>query len=146
MSIFIEASALFFGAIYFGATTYISLVELPGRLEAKPDFALKHWQYCMAATPRYAVSALVAASAGLFMGQGHITSPWTVGSVLLLLVLPVTAFALVPLQRKAASLPVLPELASTKKIVQRWAAFHSVRTLLGGIAFLLFVYAALRSH
>jgi Anthrone oxygenase len=146
MSIFLEAAALFFAAIYFGATTYISLVEVPGRSVAGPDFGLKHWQYCMAATPRYAASALVAASAGLFVGKGHIISPWTVGSILLLLVLPLTAFALVPLQRKLASLPERPEDASTQKLIQRWSAFHNVRTLLGCASFLLFLYAVLRTH
>jgi hypothetical protein len=146
MFIFSEGSALFFGGIYLGATTYISLVEVPARFETKPDFGLKHWQHCLAATPRYAASALVAASAGLVTGKGHITSPWTGGSILLLLVLPLTAFAMVPLQRKLMSLPVLPDAASTTKLIHRWSTLHRVRSLLGCASFLLFLYAVLGTH
>lgn len=146
MHFVLEASALFFGAVYFGSTTYITLVEAPGRLAAAPDFAITHWKYCMLATPRYAASALLAAFAGLFIGKGHLSSPWTLGGVLLLLVLPITALTLVPLQRDLASSSKISETEAIRKSVKRWSIFHGLRTFLGCASYLLFLRGALGVH
>src|ERR1700748_3683258 len=82
----LEMSALATCALYFGSTTYIALVEHPGRLACSTEVAWAQWIKSVKLTPRYAASALVAATAALVQGRAAVLSPWTWGSIFLLVV------------------------------------------------------------
>lgn len=140
-----EIIALIFSAVYFGATLYITLVEHPAFLACPTEVALAHWRRSVRMSPRYAASALIAASAALFYSKAVLRSPWTWGSLLLLAVLPFTNLLLLPIQLSlATSDPDSSSIASQKQL-KRWGQRHAVRTGLGGGAFVLFLLAALKA-
>ena len=73
----LEIIAIISGAVYFGSTIYVALVELPASMACSSAVALAHWTHSVKLTPRYAASALVAAVAALLYGKAALASPWT---------------------------------------------------------------------
>ena len=142
----LETTALIFSAVYFGSTAYITLVEHPARLACSPEVALAQWAQSVKSTPRYAASALIAATAALVHSKAALSSPWTWGSILLLTVLPFTVVTLFPIQRQLAEPNSLLEPIQAIAKLREWGTRHSVRACLGIGAFALFVWAALNAR
>jgi hypothetical protein len=141
----LEIIAIVFSAMYFGSTVYVAFVELPASLACSSATALAHWTQTLKLTPRYASSALVAAAAAILYGKASLSSPWTWGSILSLTVVPFTALALLPIQRRLTAPDWDPESIDTRQRLIQWGWRHAVRTLLGSCAFALFLWAALRA-
>jgi hypothetical protein len=142
MSVFAAAAAILASGLYAGAAWYVTFVELPSLLAGPTDAALSHWAHGVRRTPRYAVTALIGAAAGLIAGQSTIRSPWCWGALAIFCVLPFTTIAILPLQRcllvrsrEAGAVHSLAEL-------RMWGQLHAVRTALGILANVLFLWAA----
>ena len=145
MSNIFEIIALLTGALYFGSTGYITLVEHPSRLALATEVAWSQWVQSVKSTPKYAASALIAAAAALIHGRASLLSPWTWGSVLLLAVLPFTVASLLPIQRRLIN-PDWPfHSDEVRRELKAWGNRHLVRTCLGFCAFALFIWAALKT-
>ena len=138
----VEFVAVVACAAYFGATSYVTLVEHPARLACATEVAWAQWAQSVRRTPRYAALALVAAAAGLIQGRLAVGSQWTWGSIILLAVVPFTVVAMLPTQRRLTAPTWDPASVETRTMLEQWGRRHAVRGWLGLAALTLFLWAA----
>jgi len=136
-----SALAMLASGIYTGAAWYLAFVELPSLKTLPVQVARAHWAETVGRTPRYAASALVAASAALIVGRASPGSPWTWGAMAIFFVLPFTVAAVLPVQRRLLT----PEgLFMWERHIDYWGKLHIVRVALGLAAMILFLGQMLR--
>jgi hypothetical protein len=137
--------ALVTASIFFGAAVYINIAEHPARLGLSDAAALAEWRpayrrgFAMQA-PIAVVSALLGAAAWWTTGDPL----WALGAVIMLANWPYTLVAIMPTNH------LLEATASggdrdTRERLTRWGHLHAVRSVLSGIATLIYLVAAQRS-
>jgi hypothetical protein len=143
MPAFVAATAILTSGLYAGASWYLTFVELPALFSGPAEPALTHWAHGVRRTPRYAGAALIGAAAGLIAGHAAISSPWSWGAAAMLSVLPFTSIAILPLQRRLLEQWRDEGMARSLIRLRTWGRLHAVRTALGLLANILFLWAAL---
>lgn len=136
-----EFIATICAGLWSGGSIYLSLVQEPAAHRAGPDIAAALFPPMSArAAPMFIVLALVGTvAAGYAWIQGAGIN-WLVGGVFLAAMFPFTAILIVPTNRKL--LKIKPaDVAGSEELFARWSRLHGLRTLLGSIAFLVFVFA-----
>jgi len=136
-----EFIATICAGLWSGGSVYLSLVQEPAAHRAGPDIAAALFRPMSArAAPMFIVLALVGTvAAGYAWIQGAGIN-WLVGAVFLAAMFPFTAILIVPTNRKL--LKIKPaDVAGSEELFARWSRLHGLRTLLGSIAFLVFVFA-----
>ncbi len=68
---------------------------------------------------------------------------WVVGGVLLGSVIPFTLIVILPTNKRLLSPALDRHSAQTGRLLARWGALHAVRSVLSGLALLLFLYLAI---
>lgn len=127
--------------LFAGASVYINLVEHPARMECGTGLAVTEFapSYRRAAVLQGALAAagFLSAAAAWLTGA---TVWWLVGGVVLLAVIPFTLVVIFPTNKQIldSSLDKNSELAS--KLLTRWGRLHAVRSVLGLISFLIFIF------
>jgi Anthrone oxygenase len=136
--------ALMAGAIFTGAALYVSVVEQPARLLLDDRALLTEWKpsYRRGATmqaPLALIGCLVGSIAwwqsshpGFLIGALAMIAPW-----------PWTLIGIKP--TNDALLATEPDKAGppTRALVVKWGALHAVRTALGVLATLAFLWACM---
>lgn len=127
--------------LFAGAAIYINLVEHPARMECGTSLAVTEFapSYRRATIMQAALSAvgfLVAAAAWLTGSSMW----WLIGGIVLGAVIPFTLIVIFPTNKQLldSSLDQGSELAS--KLLTRWGRLHAVRSVLGLISFLIFLF------
>lgn len=127
--------------LFAGAAIYISLVEHPARIECGTDLAVIEFapSYQRAAIMQGALGAIGFLSAVAAWLKGT-SFWWLIGGLVLLTVIPFTLIVIFPTNKQLLnpSLDKNSELAL--KLLIRWGRLHAVRSLLGLISFLVFVF------
>ena len=127
--------------LFAGAAIYINLVEHPARMECGTGLAITEFapSYRRAAVLQGTLGAIgfLSAAAAWLMGSSFW---WLIGGIVLLAVIPFTLIAIFPTNKQLldSSLDKNSELAS--KLLLRWGRLHAVRSALGLISFLIFVF------
>jgi hypothetical protein len=65
---------------------------------------------------------------------------WAIAGVLLGLVIPFTLIVILPTNKQLLSPTLDRRSAETERLLTRWGALHSVRSVLSALALLLFLY------
>jgi hypothetical protein len=134
--------ALVAAAIFTGAALYVNVAEQPARLSLDDRALLTEWKpsYKRGAAMQ-APLALVACALGLiaWWQTGH--AGFLIGAVAILAPWPWTLLGIKP--TNDALLATDPDRAGsqTRALVVRWGALHAVRTALGALATLSFLWA-----
>jgi hypothetical protein len=134
--------ALVAAAIFTGAALYVNVAEQPARLSLDDRALLTEWKpsYKRGAAMQ-APLALVACVLGLiaWWQTGH--GGFLIGAVAILAPWPWTLLGIKP--TNDALLATEPDKAGlqTRALVVRWGALHAVRTALGALATLSFLWA-----
>ena len=68
---------------------------------------------------------------------------WLIAGVLLGLVIPFTLIVLMPTNKRLLSRALDRGSAEAEHLLARWGRLHAVRSVLGGLALLLFLYLAI---
>ena len=125
---------------FFGAALYISLVQHPAALAAGGAVAGRFFppMYRRAA-PMQASLAVIGSVAALVVWLVGAPWPWLVGGLLLFAVVPLTLVWIKPTNDSLMQRGRDPESAETFELLRRWGHLHAVRTLLSGLALLLFL-------
>lgn len=139
----IEIIALFCCGTFFGAAVYISLAQHPAAIEAGVTVGGRFFppMYKRAA-PMQIVLALIGFAAGVlawYYSGGYL---WLVGGLFLISVVPITLVFIKPINDVLLNPENDPESRDTQQLLVKWGPKHWNRTVVSGIAFLLYLFAA----
>ena len=146
LHLLLEMLSTLSAGLFTGAAIYINLVEHPARIECGTSLAITEFapSYRRAAVLQGALGALgfLIATAAWLMGSSFW---WLIGGLVLLAVIPFTLVVIFPTNKQLLdpSLDKNSELAS--QLLTRWGRLHAVRSVLGLISFLIFIFLLGRS-
>jgi hypothetical protein len=136
--------ALVTAAAFAGAAIYINVAEHPARLGLSVGPLLTQWK------PSYARGFAMQASLAVLGGVAGALAwwesgdgLWLAGAVVLVANWPFTLFVIMPINRQLIATAPDTADATTRALLERWGRLHAVRSVLGAIATLLFLMAAL---
>jgi hypothetical protein len=131
-------------ALFTGAAVYITLVEHPARMQCGVELAATEF------TPSYrratlmqatcAAVGLLASIAAWLAGAGFL---WLIAGVLLGSVIPFTLVVILPTNKQLLDPTLDKRSAEAERLLSRWGRLHAVRSVLSGLALLLFLYSAI---
>jgi hypothetical protein len=134
--------ALVTAAFFAGAAFYINFAEQHARLMLDDRAMLTQWK------PSYARGFLMQASLAVLSGGFGVIAflltydwRWLVGAALILANWPFTLFIIMPTNRLLQQ--TLPEAANdvTRGLISQWGRLHAVRTTLGLLAVVAYLWA-----
>jgi hypothetical protein len=136
--------ALTVAAIFTGAALYVGVAEQPARLLLDDRALLTEWQpsYKRGAAMQASI-ALVGFLLGLIAWWQTSHSGFLIGSIAMIAPWPWTLIGIKP--TNDALLATEPDQAGppTRALVVKWGALHAVRTVLGALATLAYLWASL---
>ena len=137
--------ALAVAAIFFGAAFYVNFAEQPARLALDDRSLLIEWK------PAYKRGLIMQASLaviGFVLGVlawwqtgGWL---WLIGALVLLANWPYTLLVIMPTNNTLMATDPAQANLETRRLIQKWASLHAVRTALGLAATLIFIAALVR--
>jgi hypothetical protein len=136
--------ALTAAALFTGAAIYVNVAEQPARLMLDDRALLTEWK------PSYKRGAAMQASLALVGFVLGMVSWWqeshpgfVVGAIAIIAPWPWTLLVIKPVND--ALLATVPEQAGppSRALIERWGVLHAVRTALGALASLAFLWACL---
>ena len=131
-------------AFFTGAAVYITFIEHPARMQcgvevAATEFAPSYRRATVMQATCAAVGLLSSVAAWLTGA-----SFWWLGAgVLLGSVIPFTLIVILPTNKRLLDPRLDKRSAEAKQLLSRWGRLHAVRSVLSGLALLLFLYLAI---
>ena len=143
----LEMLAIFCCGTFFGAALYISLAQHPAALEAGTSVGGRFFppMYKRAA-PLQILLAVLGFLGGVLAWWVESGGLWLVGSIFLISVVPVTLALIKPINDVLLSSDNDPDSQETQGLLIRWGPKHWIRTIVSGVAFVLYIYAALTQN
>jgi hypothetical protein len=136
-------TALLLAALFAGAALYVNVAEQPARLELDDRSLLTQWK------PSYArglvmqsTLALLAGGFGLLAAWQTKDWRWIVGAVLILANWPYTLVVINSTNKRLGAIPENEASATSRALIVAWGKRHAVRTGLGIVAALAYVWAS----
>jgi Domain of unknown function (DUF1772) len=83
-----------------------------------------------------AIGLLSATGAWMLGAEGS----WLIGGILLGLVIPFTLIVILPINRKLVTPDLAKESLDIRRLLDRWARLHAVRSVLSFSSFLVFLF------
>lgn len=142
--IILELLALFCCGTFFGAAVYISLAQHPAALQAGVAVGGRFFppMYNKAA-PMQVTLALLGFLSGMVVWYQTLDIIWFIGAVLLFSVIPVTLVLIKPVNDILLSPENDPDSMETESLLREWGPKHAWRSIMSGVAFVLYLYAGL---
>jgi hypothetical protein len=130
-------------ALFTGASVYITFIEHPARMQCGVEIAATEFAPSYRrATVMQATCAAVGLLASFAAWLGGASFWWVVAGVLLGSVIPFTLIVILPTNKQLLSPALDRGSAEAERLLARWGRLHAVRSILSGIALLLFLYLA----
>ena len=128
-------------SLFTGASVYISFVEHPARMQCGVEIAATQFapSYRRATVMQATCAALGLLSSVAAWLTGA-TFWWLVGGIMLGAVIPFTLIVILPTNKQLLSPTLDRRSAPTGQLLARWGRLHAVRSVLSGLALLLFLY------
>src|ERR1035441_6736145 len=125
-------------SLFTGAAVYITFVEHPARMQcgAATEFAPSYRR----ATVMQATCAAVGLLASFAAWLAGASFWWLIAGVLLGSVMAFTVVAILPTNKRLLSPALDQRSAEAERLLARWGKLHAVRSILSGMALLLFLY------
>ena len=128
-------------SLFAGAAVYITFIEHPARMQCGVELAATEF------APSYrraTVMQATCAAGGLLLSVaawlGGATHWWLVAGVLLGSVIPFTLIVILPTNKRLLSPALDRRSAEAERLLARWGRLHAVRSVLSGVALLIFLY------
>jgi hypothetical protein len=130
--------------LFAGAAVYITFVEHPARMQCGGELAATEFapSYRRATVMQATCAALglLSSLAAWLAGAGFW---WLIAGVLLGSVIPFTLIVILPTNKRILSPTLDKRSIEAERLLTRWGRLHAVRSVLSGVALLLFVYLAI---
>ena len=137
-------AALVFASLFAGAALYISLVEHPARLGLDDGPLPAQWQPSYKrALPIQAGLAVLGGIAGIVAWYQLREWQLVVGGVVLLANWPSTLLVIMPTNKRLFAIQPQDAAAESRRLLLRWGGLHNVRSLLGAVSVLMFLWGCL---
>jgi hypothetical protein len=131
-------------SLFTGAAVYVNLVEHPARMLCGVEIAATEFAPSYRrATVMQATCAAVGLLASFAAWLAGASVWWLVAGVLLGSVIPFTLIVILPTNKRLLSPELDRRSAEAERLLARWNALHAVRSVLSGLALLLFLYLAI---
>jgi uncharacterized membrane protein len=137
--------ALIAAAVFFGAAFFVNFAEQPARLHLDDRSLLAEWK------PSYkrgfamqAPLAIVGFVLGMIAWWQTRDWLWLAGAIVLVMNWPYTLLGIMPTNNALMALDPADAGPQSRRLIEKWAALHAVRTTLGAAATALFAGALLR--
>ena len=131
-------------ALITGAAIYITFIEHPARMQCGVEIAATEFAPSYRrATVMQATCAAVGLASSVAAWLAGASFWWLVGGVLLGSVIPFTLIAILPTNKRLLSPTLNRRSAEAEHLLTRWGRLHAVRSVLSGLALLLFLYLAI---
>ena len=137
--------ALIAAAVFFGAAFYVNFAEQPARLCLDDRSLLAEWK------PSYkrgfamqAPLAIVGFLLGIIGWWQTGFWLWLAGALVLIMNWPYTLLGIMPTNNALMALDPADAGPQSRRLIEKWATLHAVRTVLGAAATALFAAALLR--
>ena len=136
-----ELIAALSSGLFTGASVYINLVEHPARVQAGTRIALAEFapSYKRATVMQVSL-AIVGFLSALLAWRFRSDARWLIGGGLLGSVVPFTALAILPTNKKLLDPATANDLDLAEKLLTRWGRLHSVRSILSLASLLMFLF------
>ncbi|MPZ37766.1 MAG: DUF1772 domain-containing protein [Rhizobiales bacterium] len=138
--------ALTIAAIFTGAAAYISLCEQPARLQLDDRALLTEWK------PSYkhgfAMQAPLALLGGILGFAGWWQTGdwrWLAGAIVIISAWPYTILVIKPTNDRLMATEPADAGAQVRALIEKWGWLHAVRTAIGVLTTVLFLWALLRA-
>ncbi len=135
--------AMVVAALFTGAAVYINVAEQPARLTLPDGPLLAEWK------PAYkrglAMQASLAVTGFVFgMSAWWMTGNWrwALGAVVLVANWPYTLLGMLPTNNKLMAIDPASADPESRALIVAWGGLHAVRSGLGALATLIFLWAA----
>jgi hypothetical protein len=142
-----EIVATLASGIFAGAAAYVNLVEQPARLSCGVELAVTEWR------PSYKRGTLMQVPLAVIGSLAALVSwwfdrdlAWLLGGLLLLLVIPFTLLVILPTNKRLESQELDLRSEEAGRLLRRWGRLHAVRSILSGVAFVIFLFMLLGSR
>ena len=137
----LDLLALLAVGLFAGAALYVTLVEHPARRQCGAALAIAEFG------PSYRRGAVMQASLATVGGlagvadwtRGHGAFPLAAG-LLMMGLIAFTLIVILPTNKLLLSSTVEKQSPEAERLLVRWGVFHAVRSILSGLALLLFLY------
>ena len=131
-------------SLFTGASVYINLVEHPARMECGAEIATTEFAPSYRrATVMQATCAALGLLASFAAWLAGASFWWLIAGVLFGSVIPFTVVAILPTNKRLLSPALDRRSPEAERLLARWGALHAVRSVLSGLALLLFLYLAI---
>jgi uncharacterized membrane protein len=137
--------ALVAAAVFFGAAFYVNFAEQPARLHLDDRSLLAEWK------PSYkrgfamqAPLAIVGFVLGVIAWWQTRDWLWLAGAIVLLMNWPYTLLGIKPTNNALMALDPTDAGPQSRRLIEKWATLHAVRTTLGAAATVLFAACCTR--
>jgi hypothetical protein len=128
-------------SLFTGASVYINLVEHPARMECGVEIAATEFSPSYRrATIMQATCAALGLLSSIAAWLAGATFWWLVAGTLLGSVIPFTLLVILPTNKLLLSPTLDKRSVDAERLLARWGALHAVRSVLSGVALLLFLY------
>jgi hypothetical protein len=128
-------------ALFTGAAIYITFIEHPARMQCRVEIAATEFAPSYRrATVMQATCAVVGLVSSLTAWLAGASLSWLIAGVLLGSVIPFTLIVILPTNKQLLSPTLDRRPAEANRLLTRWGRLHTVRSVLSGLALLLFLY------
>jgi hypothetical protein len=141
----LSAAALALTAAFFGIALYIGIGEQPARLALPDALLLAQWKLSFSVGIVLQGSiAVVSGLLGLAAWRLQRDWRWLAGGLLMLANWPWTLIMIAPINEALMATATGTAGPATRALIEQWGHLHTMRTLLGLVATVLFAWAASR--
>lgn len=134
-------------SLFTGAAIYITFVEHPARVRCGVELAATEFvPSYRRATGMQATCAGVGLLSSLAAWLAGASFGWMIAGVLLGSVIPFTLIVILPTNKRLLSPTLDKQSTEAERLLARWGKLHAVRSVLSGLALLLFLYLAIFSE
>ncbi len=142
-----EIVATLASGFFAGAAVYVNFVEQPARLSCGVELAVTEWRPSYKrGTAMQAPLAVVGSVAALISWWFDRGLAWVVGGLLLLLIISFTLVVILPTNKRLESRELDLRSEEAGYLLRRWGRLHAVRSILSGVAFVIFLFTLIGSR